>query len=133
MSEENKERIITDETESKASKNENTSKNLAIISLVLLGVHLLSFSFNFSFLRNIPFLMSGTAIINRIIYYLNNLKLLIPVASIVLMIISRVMNPKNKMAKVLMWVWIVLGVIEIALYVLAVFLIVTICSSLFAG
>lgn len=52
-----------------------------------------------------------------------------PPASIVLMIIARVKNPKNTMAKVMMWIWIATVIILVILVIAALTLVASACES----
>lgn len=112
----------------------DASKILSILSLVCYclsfgGFAVISIVMNILFNTSVDGYSSGeivSVVVSRVLSSISALSL---PASIVLMIIARVKNPKNTMAKVMMWIWIATVIVIVILVIIAIAIVASACSA----
>lgn len=105
------------------NKEDKTTKLLCIISTICLGVCTVGSGIFAGILSAL-----GSPASEYLGSVIESITALCAPASIVLMIIARVRDKKNVYAKVLMWAWIVIGILGVIALVVFTLLISWICS-----
>lgn len=118
--------------DAKMEKSKRIAQTFAVLSLIfmcvfLVGTPVIGYYFNTILSRTSwSDTESGLSLILTVIS--DACSLFAPV-SVVMMIIARVKDKTNKMAKVLMWIWIILGGLFIIMFILVILLFAAICGS----